>query len=79
MLLKQKMSHNINMKTFYTVTDANTQYSNSRSKRFASEKEAIAEVDNRRHYKPAHEGCYILKAIKYRGPYASPIVTVDLE
>ena len=53
------------MKTFFTLTDVNTElaYTNSRSRRFNTEEEAIAEARERLTLGSSVKGIFVLKAI----------------
>lgn len=51
---------------FYTVTDRNTEHTNSRSRRYATEEEALNEAKSRLERGSANskDGVYVLKAVK---------------
>ena len=66
------------MKTFYTITDVNTTHTNSRSKRFNTEPQAIEAAYDRLERGGSTE-IVILKAIKLVRPARKPVIVEPLE
>ena len=67
------------MKTFYTLTDIDTNYTNSRSTRYDSEAAAERAARERLEANPHHRGVVILKAIKtVRFRQVQPVVVADI-
>jgi hypothetical protein len=71
-------------KKFWTVTDSDTQSTNSRSKRFETKEAAIRECRERiaRHKQFSHygnhPGCYVLEVKAYVGPVQPQIEVVTI-
>jgi len=63
-------------KQFWTVTDASTENTNSRSYRYDTEKLAIAEATRR--IGRGVKGVYILKAVKLVLPKPVPVEVVEV-
>jgi hypothetical protein len=65
-------------KTFYTLTDRHTEYTNSRSKRFDSFEEAKKEAEFRLSASQSCKGIYILEAIALVEPVPVPTVVTKM-
>jgi len=69
------------MKTFYTITDAVTEHTNSRSRRFESYEDAVQAATERiqsAQFNSAN-GVIILKSVKLVRPAKAPVVEESME
>lgn len=64
------------MKKFWTVTDWNTQNTNSRSTRFDTEDRAVKEATRR--VENGVDGVYVLEAVKFVRRKQQPIEVIDV-